>query len=145
MGRIDEPYRAVEHEIAMLFRRARARSSVLAREVHPELDADAYGLLLRIELAGPARLTDLAEFFGIGKGTMSRQLRQLEELGLVSRTTDPEDRRAAHMALTDEGRRRFALARAGRLQRLRSQLQTWDPADIERLAHLLHRLNESSD
>ena len=50
----DEPYRAVEHEISMLFRRARARSAVLARDVHPELDADAYGLLLRIELVAPA-------------------------------------------------------------------------------------------
>jgi hypothetical protein len=49
----DEPYRVVEHEIAILFRRARARSADLARDVHPELEADAYGLLVRIEQAGP--------------------------------------------------------------------------------------------
>jgi DNA-binding MarR family transcriptional regulator len=141
----DEPYRAVEHEISMLFRRARARSAELARDVHPELDPDAYGLLLRIELAGPARLTDLAEFFGVGKGTMSRQLRQLERLGLVSRTPDPIDGRASRLDLTEEGRRRYGQARVARLERLRRLLEQWDRADVIRLAELLHRLNTLTD
>lgn len=141
----DEPLRAVEHELSMLFRRARARSSEMAREVHPELDADAYGLLLRIEQAGPARLTDLAEFFGIGKGTMSRQLRQLERLGLVSRTPDPDDRRSSRLELTDEGRQRYGRARGARLERLRRMLFGWDPADVTSLAELLHRLNTTAD
>jgi DNA-binding MarR family transcriptional regulator len=141
----DEPYRAVEHEISMLFRRARARSAELARDVHPELDADAYGLLLRIELAAPARLTDLAEFFGVGKGTMSRQLRQLERLGLVSRTPDPADGRASLLDLTDEGHRRYRQARAARLESLRRLLEQWDRADVVRLGELLHRLNELID
>jgi DNA-binding MarR family transcriptional regulator len=141
----DEPLRAVEHEISMLFRRSRARSAELAREVHPELDADAYGLLLRIEQAGPARLTDLAEFFGIGKGTMSRQLRQLERLGLVWRTADPDDRRASRLQLTEEGRHRYRRARAARLERLRRRLADWDTADVTTLADLLHRLNAAVD
>jgi DNA-binding MarR family transcriptional regulator len=141
----EEPYRAVEHEIAMLFRRARARSADLAREVHPELEADAYGLLVRLEQAGPVRLTDLADFFGVGKGTMSRQLRQIERLGLVSRTPDPTDGRASRLGLTDEGRRRYGQARVARLERLRRLLDAWDPADVVRLAELLHRLNASID
>jgi DNA-binding MarR family transcriptional regulator len=141
----DDAYRAVEHEISMLFRRARARSAVLARDVHPELDADAYGLLLRIELVAPARLTDLAEFFSVGKGTMSRQLRQLERLGLVSRTPDPADGRASLLNLTDEGHRRYRRARAARLERLRRQLEQWDRTDVVRLGELLHRLNALID
>jgi DNA-binding MarR family transcriptional regulator len=141
----DEHYRAVEHEIAVLFRRARARSADLARDVHPELDADAYGLLVRIEQVGPARLTDLADFFGIGKGTMSRQLRQLERLGLVSRTPDPVDGRAHQLDLTDEGRRRYKRARAARLRRLGRMLEPWDRTDVTRLAELLHRLNALID
>jgi DNA-binding MarR family transcriptional regulator len=141
----EDPYRAVEHEISMLFRRARARSAELARDVHPELDSDAYGLLLRIELAGPARLTDLSDFFGVGKGTMSRQLRELERLGLVSKTPDPADGRASLLDLTEEGRQRYSQARNARLERLRRLLEEWDRADVVQLAELLHRLNTLTD
>ena len=66
----------------------------MARAVHPDLEAAAYGLLVRLDEYGRQRATDLAAYIGVGKATMSRQLRALEDLGLVAREPDPADGRA---------------------------------------------------
>lgn len=133
---------ALERELTVLFRRARAASGDLARAVHPELEAAAYGLLVRLEEAEPERATDLAAYFGVGKATMSRQLRALEDLGLVAREPDPADGRAYLMRLTEEGRERFSRVRVARRERYLGQLAAWDPGEVAELARLLHRLNE---
>ena len=133
---------ALERELTVLFRRARAASGDLARAVHPELEAAAYGLLVRLVEAEPERATDLAAYFGVGKATMSRQLHALEDLGLVAREPDPADGRAYLMRLTEEGRERFSRVRVARRERYLGQLAAWDPGEVAELARLLHRLNE---
>ena len=40
------------------------------------------------------------------KGAVSRQVQHLTELGLIERTPDPADGRAALLAVTDDARRR---------------------------------------
>jgi DNA-binding MarR family transcriptional regulator len=132
---------AVEREIAVLFRRARAASSEMARELHPDLESEAYGLLAWLNRAGPSRLTHLAGQLGIGKGTMSRQIASLERLGLVQRRPDPADGRAALLEMTPAGRERFDRTRAARLDRLHRILDSWPAEDLAVLASLLHRLN----
>ncbi|MFI1092767.1 MarR family winged helix-turn-helix transcriptional regulator [Streptomyces sp. NPDC020917] len=133
---------ALEREITVLLRRARAASGELARAVHPELESSAYGLLVRLAEAEPERATDLAAYFGVGKATMSRQLRALEDLGLVAREPDPADGRAFLVRLTDEGRERFSRVRTARRERYLQQLASWDRTEIAELARLLHRLND---
>lgn len=132
---------ALERELTVLFRRARAAQAELARAVHPELEPAAYGLLVRLEETEPARATVLAAYFGVGKATMSRQLRALEDLGLVTREPDPADGRAFLMRLTAEGRERFARVRGARRERYLRQLAGWDRDEVAELSRLLHRLN----
>lgn len=134
---------ALERELTVLLRRARAASGDLARAVHPDLEASAYGLLVRLEAAEPERATDLAAYFGVGKATMSRQLRALEDLGLVAREPDPADGRAYLMRLTGEGRARFTRVRRARRDEYLAKLAAWDPGEIGELARLLHKLNEA--
>lgn len=134
----------LERELAVFFRRARAASGEMAREVHPELEPAAYGLLLRLENAGPQRATALAAYFGVGKGTMSRQLRGLEELRLVSRAPDPVDGRASLVQLTPDGRERFTRVRQARRAEYARRLAAWNPGEVAELARLLHRFNDLS-
>lgn len=140
---LPETLRAVEDELAALLRRGRALSWEIAREVHPNLEPNAYGLLLWLRRCGPTRLTDLAVRLGIGKGTLSRQINGLETLGLVRRDPDPGDRRAAQLSLTEEGTRRFDAARAARLGQIRRTMERWPRRDVEEFARLLHRFNET--
>lgn len=140
-GGADQPFLALERELTVLLRRARANQGEMAREVHPDLEPAAYGLLIRLEQCGSQRTTELAAYIGVGKATMSRQLRALEELGLVGREPDPADGRAWLVALTDEGRRRVGQVREARRRRYVSQLAHWDRREVAELARLLHELN----
>lgn len=136
---------ALERELTVLLRRARANQVGMAREVHPDLEPSAYGLLVRLDECGKQRATELAAYIGIGKATMSRQLRALEELGLVAREPDPADGRAWLVALTGEGRERVSRVRAARRARYAGRLADWDPAEVAELARLLHQLNRGME
>ncbi|MFE9608885.1 MarR family winged helix-turn-helix transcriptional regulator [Streptomyces sp. NPDC006012] len=137
----DQEFLSLEREMTVLMRRARASQGEMAREVHPDLESAAYGLLIRLDEQGRQRATDLAAYIGVGKATMSRQLRALEELGLVAREPDPGDGRAWLVNLTDEGRRRVARVREARRARYVCQLSHWDSREVAELARLLHKLN----
>src|ERR1700704_690120 len=67
------------------------------------LDRASYAVLFRLE-EGPARLSDLAQKVGVDISTLSRQVHHLEEAGLVGRAVVEEDRRAALLSVTNEGR-----------------------------------------
>lgn len=138
----EESLVAVEREVALMFRRGRARVAELSRRVHPGLEGMAYSLLGYIEQAGPVRVTDVGAHFSVGKATVSRQVRTLEELGLVARETDPLDRRAALVSLTEDGRRRYLAAQGVRMRRVREVMGGWSPEDVTRFAELLHRFND---
>ncbi|MCX4513222.1 MarR family transcriptional regulator [Streptomyces sp. NBC_01619] len=136
---------ALERELAVFLRRARASSGEMAREVHPELEPAAYGLLVRLEESGAQRATELAAYFGVGKATMSRQLRALEELGLVVREPDPADGRASLVRLTEEGLTRFRAVRKARRDRYVRKLADWDRGEVAELARLLQQLNTADE
>lgn len=142
---VDHEFLALERELAVFLRRARANSGEMAREVHPELEPAAYGLLVRLEETSCQRATELSGYFGVGKATMSRQLRALEELGLVTREPDPADGRASLVRLTDEGLARFQRVRDARRELYVQKLADWDRGEVSELARLLHHLNARAE
>jgi DNA-binding MarR family transcriptional regulator len=141
----DETFGAIEHELCTLLRRARAISSEMGRQVHPDLDPEAYGLLVGIHDHGRARASDLADHFGLGKATVSRQLKVLAELGLIERGPDPADGRAYVLVLTARGRQRLEAARSARRERWHAKLGRWPIEDVRTLADMLARFNGLSD
>jgi len=84
----------MERELRGLLRRVRRQSAADARAVHAELTPTAYAVLLAVLEHQPTRVAHIVEDLGIDKGAVSRQVAQLERLGLVARTTDPLDGRA---------------------------------------------------
>lgn len=117
----------------------------MARQLHPGLEPGAYGLLLRLDQVGAERPSELAGYFGIGKPTISRQLRALEQHGLVSREPDPADGRAHLVKLTDEGRRRFTGVRDARRANYLKLMESWERGEVAELARLLHRFNVENE
>ncbi|MEV5320704.1 MarR family transcriptional regulator [Streptomyces sp. NPDC052687] len=142
---VDQEYLALERELTVLMRRARAKQGEMARAVHPDLESAAYGLLVRLDECGRQRATELAAYIGVGKATMSRQLRALEDLGLVAREPDPADGRAWLVHLTEEGSRRVQRVREARRARYVSQLAHWDRREVAELARLLRQLNQGME
>ncbi len=76
------------------------------RRIHAgtELSPSQYDVLATIGFRGPVRLSDLAAFESINPTLLSRIVGKLEERELVSREQDADDRRVAHVSLTDKGR-----------------------------------------
>lgn len=141
MSKNRSPYAELEREFGIFARRARAASERMSREVHPDLDAAAYGLLTQLHHAGPQRPSDLAGYVGVGKATIGRQLKPLEALGLIRRLPDPDDGRAHLVDLTDAGRTRLAAVRDVRRDHLADLLAAWPEGDIRTLTMLLARFN----
>jgi len=137
------PAEQLERELAVLLRRSRAINRETARSVHPDLEPEAYSLLVRLDDVGTSRPSDLATFFGIGKPTLSRQVQLLERLGLIAREPDPTDGRAVQLTLSEEGLGKVQAARAARRHRLHVRLEDWSEQDMTTLATLLGRLNSA--
>lgn len=135
--------RQIEAEVLALLRRVRRTSAENARLVHPELSAAAYAVLLFVVEHEPTRATDVVEQLDMDKGAVSRQVSQLEQLGLVSRASDPDDGRAYRLVLSDLGRDRIAVLRRHRRADLEGRLSTWSEHDLAVFADRLARYNAS--
>jgi DNA-binding MarR family transcriptional regulator len=142
-GPIDphEAFVRLEREIGLLLRRSRAISAKLARELHPDLDGAAYGLLALLQDAGPLRASALVARLGLDKSTVSRQVASLVDLGLVDRAPDPDDGRAQVLSPSAEGAARLARIRDARRARWEADMADWPPEDVVALGELLGRLN----
>ena len=109
------------------------------------VDRAAYFILARLDDHGTARMSDLAALLSLDLSTVSRQVRALEELGLVGRTPDTEDRRAYRLAPTDAGRSLVAEVKKSFSALVDLALVDWSERDrrtltalLDRLAHDLH-------
>ena len=137
----DAALNAVEHQLSLLWRRARSVSQQLSRQVHPDMEPAAYGLLSVIRRQGPIRLTELASCIGVGKPSVSRQIAFLENLGLVSKEADPLDGRAQSIRLTDKGEEKMHQVQDARREVFRERLSEWPAEDLQALATLMAKLN----
>lgn len=124
-------------ELMMVFRRYMTEA---ADRVHPGMLPGTFKVLSAASRCGPTTLSALTERLTADKGLTSRALSELEELGLVTRTPDPEDRRSRLIAVTPLGEERLALARQPHESRLSTVLEKWSIGDIRHLTTLLHAL-----
>lgn len=132
----------LEQQLSMLWRRSRSISHRVARDVHPDMEPAAYGLLIILQSEGAMRLTELAANIGVGKPSVSRQVTLLESLGLVRKQADPFDGRAQTITLTEKGLNQLMTTQLARKQAFRNRLSEWSEHDVEHLAVLLARLND---
>lgn len=137
----DAALTAVEHQLSLLWRRARSISHHLSRQVHPDMEPAAYGLLTVIRRQGSIRLTELASSIGVGKPSVSRQVAFLEGLGLVSKEADPLDGRAQMIRLTPMGEERMHEVQDARREVFRERLGEWPTEDLQTLSRYIAKLN----
>lgn len=111
----------------------------VAEEAGVACDRTGFVLLAKV-MDAPARVSQLADRIGLDVSTTSRKVAELEAAGLVERTHDPADRRAAVISPTPAADELVARMRDARDRAFRQMLAGWDPADRTRLAELLERL-----
>lgn len=136
---------AIERELRILLRRVRSYSIELARSVHPALDPAVYALLVDIADSCPVRAADLAEERNVTKGVISRQVRALEDLGLLERRPDPTDARAHTLVPSAAGRRAVRRAQALRHQAMQRLLAGCTADELAAMAHAFSRFNSLAE
>ncbi|MFI7499253.1 MarR family winged helix-turn-helix transcriptional regulator [Streptomyces sp. NPDC049687] len=104
------------------------------------LDRAAVAILRHLAADELLRPGVLAIRLSVEASHVTRQLRQLEKSGYVSRVPDPEDRRAQLIRLTEAGRTAVDRIRDAGLRGIQAALLDWAPDDLHRLAALFERL-----
>lgn len=117
---------------------------------HRTLSLGKVGILSHLAGRGPLTATDLAGLERISHQAIANAVRELEELGLIRRSPDPDDGRRVLVQLTDSGRERLrAEQSAGQDWLARSVADHLDDAERAALAAaipLLRRLDaETAD
>ena len=96
--------------------------------------------LATVERCGPLRLAELAAVETVSAPSITRIVAGLEARGLVARTTDPLDGRAALIAVTVRGSRAVAEARAARAEATSELLDALGSAELASVAAALPAL-----
>jgi DNA-binding MarR family transcriptional regulator len=115
----------------------------LRQEAGSDLSPSMSTALATIERHGPMTPSELAARERVQRPTATRVLARLEDMGLIQRTPDPQDRRSSLVAITPEASEMLAEQRtrktaflAERLDRLGAE----DRAALGRAADILERM-----
>ena len=132
--------------------RLRAVIGRLSRRLRPTPAALAAGLtptrtsvLQTVVREGPIGLSHLAESEGINPTQLSRTIAQLVDTGLVERSTDSGDRRAAWVKPTPAGKRLAEKIRRERTDALNVALEGLSDRERERIIAALDSLEQLAE
>jgi DNA-binding MarR family transcriptional regulator len=102
-------------------------------------------VLLNVSRQGPVRLSELAETEGINPTMLSRVTADLVELGLLERSSDEGDRRAAWVKVTGKGNRLADRIRRERTDALKLALAELPEVDQSSIIQALPALAELAE
>ena len=115
----------------------------LQRALGLSLSDTNLGVLRLVQRQGPVAVSEVARRLEVDLSNASRQLRVLEDQGLVTRAADPDDRRVARVAVTAAGRASARPGARGRAQRLRGRARRLVGARPRPARDLLDRFRTS--
>ncbi|GGO86485.1 hypothetical protein GCM10011584_08900 [Nocardioides phosphati] len=138
------PNDVIEQQLTKVMRRSNAiHVSTASGEV--ALERSSYGILCLLADEGPQRLGSIAAAFHLDPSTVTRQAQAVVKLGLAAKKTDPGDRRATLLSLSDFGERAIKEARDFRRGALDLLLADWSEEEIEQFGRLLGKFNATID
>jgi DNA-binding MarR family transcriptional regulator len=140
-----EAAQRLRQAISRLYRRLRVTEASSDASLTPARAS----ALLHVDRRGPLRLSDLAEAEGLNPTMLSRMVGDLVQEGLLERTSDPGDRRAAWVQVTALGSDLAHRMRGERTEAVLSALDGLSASDrravikaLPALEQLVERLGE---
>ncbi len=119
---------------------SRQAASRLVEVAGIQVSQQGVALLRALRREGRVPAAELAAAAGMDLGAVSRQVRLLEQDGLVSRSAHPDDGRVVLLELTDPGRTTAERLHAISARHLETALADWSDDERARLATSLDRL-----
>ncbi|MEK4104272.1 MarR family transcriptional regulator [Paenibacillus sp. FSL R10-2791] len=94
---------------------------------------------------GPTSASVLAESTAMDRSSVSRLIKQLENLGYIKREDSPNDRRAILLTLTDLGRQKTFDALQDKEFIFYERIAQWDNQQLETFIEMLQEFNGFND
>ena len=108
MSELLDPYHCISNN---LHQTARAVTRIYGEELRPSgLKRSQFSILGYLSRLDHLRLTELADLLFMERTTLTRNLKPLQNQGLIEMRSDPTDKRVKIVAITQEGRTRFSEA-----------------------------------
>ncbi|WP_165963243.1 MarR family winged helix-turn-helix transcriptional regulator [Pigmentiphaga sp. D-2] len=104
------------------------------------LNVSQWRMLAAAAQLEPTSVTELTDYSGMDKVTVSRALREMVEKKLMTRTLDENDRRRSTIELTEEGRRIYDEISPGAVEYERELLKPLSADERKVLEALVDRL-----
>ena len=112
---LDETQHAIEIAFASVVRWALYQfHSRLMEDAEVSIDRSIISILTRLMAVGPLRISELAEYLGLDRSTLSRQVAATVEAGYAVRVPDETDSRAYTLVMTESGRQTILAVRRSR-------------------------------
>src|ERR671928_29871 len=132
---------AAELRVALM----RAARRLRAEKSDADLSDGQYSVLAFLEREGPKTPREIAAYERVQPPSMTRTLTALLELGLVTRTEHPSDRRQVLIAITEPGEQTVRETRRRRDAWLARRLAALPPDEREVLARAIQILRRIAD
>lgn len=136
-----------DRRLPLLLRRAwySLNQAFRRRIAHIDLTPDQYIVLRNLEEAGPRGITQsgLSANMTSDPNTVASLVNRMERSGLLSRRTDPKDRRARRLRLAPAGRKKFRAARSIASGLQAEVLAPLTPAETEDFLAVLEKIAEA--
>ena len=132
----------LQTHLNLIFARTRTLWRESAARISPELQVGGYKLLTFIDRAGSVSAHELAERFEMDKSVVSRQVRMLEDLGLIESRPDERDGRLRVLTATPSACAALAELRRDHGVRLRAVVAELTPEEIHAASKVFRLLSE---
>lgn len=139
---VDNALAEFQGHLNLIFARARSLWKESAARIHPELQPSGYKLLTFIAREGSTSAHLLAERFEMDKSVVSRQVRMLEDLGLLDSRPDDNDGRQRVLTATSEACATLAGIRREHADRLHESLAGLTADEIRAASKVFRHLTE---
>ena len=112
---LDETQHVIEIAFASVVRWSLYQfHSRLMEDVQVSIDRSIISILTRLMAVGPLRISELADYLGLDRSTLSRQVAATVEAGYAVRVPDETDARAYMLVMTESGRQTILTVRRSR-------------------------------
>jgi len=132
----------LQTHLNLIFARTRTLWRESAARISPELQVGGYKLLTFIDRAGSVSAHELAERFEMDKSVVSRQVRMLDDLGLIESRPDERDGRLRVLTATPSACAALAELRRDHGVRLRAVVAELTPEEIHAASKVFRLLSE---
>jgi DNA-binding MarR family transcriptional regulator len=139
MGGVKASRDDVRAMVAALF----VTNAALERARRQKKGASTLSLLQIIAASPGIRPSEIAGAQDVHPSQVTRQVRELENVGLVQVTADTADKRSCRVTLTPAGTDELRSLTEQGLDRFASFVADWEPEEVRMLTSLLQKLEES--